>query len=100
MLHLSSTTAAEITGPIFWLLVIMKVCLCSNFLLLFHSTNKKLYFLTAPVGHGLSEGDRVHVNSGKTYINDVMQHIKIVKERYSGVPIFIIGHSMVCTGIL
>jgi len=47
------------------------------------------------VGHGLSDGDRVHVSNTSTYANDVVQHINIIKEKHPNVPIFIIGHSMV-----
>lgn len=46
------------------------------------------------VGHGLSEGDRVHVSSNSTYPNDVIQHVNIIKNKHPNIPVFIIGHSM------
>lgn len=46
------------------------------------------------VGHGLSEGDRVHVNSFTEYTRDVIQHIDMVQLEHKDLPLFIIGHSM------
>jgi len=47
------------------------------------------------VGHGLSEGDRMHVSDISVYIDDIIQHVNIVKNKHPGIPVFIIGHSMV-----
>lgn len=49
----------------------------------------------ATVGHGKSEGDRVHINTFNTYVNDVMQHVNSVKQKHPGLPCFVIGHSLV-----
>lgn len=46
------------------------------------------------VGHGLSEGDRVHVEHSRTFIDDVVQHVNLIKAKYTDVPLFIIGHSV------
>lgn len=46
------------------------------------------------VGHGQSQGDRVHTNDFMEYIRDVIQHVKLMKEKYPFVPVFVIGHSM------
>jgi len=50
-------------------------------------------FLT--VGHGKSEGDRVHIDTFDTYVNDVIRHVDIVKKKHPGLACYIIGHSMV-----
>ncbi|XP_065916460.1 monoglyceride lipase-like [Dysidea avara] len=47
------------------------------------------------VGHGKSDGDRVHIEDVQIYVRDVIQHIEIVKAKYSSdIPFFIMGHSM------
>lgn len=51
-----------------------------------------LYFLE---GHGQSEGPRMHITDIRHYVRDVFQHIDSVKEKFPGLPVFIIGHSMV-----
>ena len=50
----------------------------------------------AAVGHGRSGGERVHIDNFSTYVKDVINHIKDLKETYPGVPGFLMGHSMVC----
>jgi len=52
-----------------------------------------VFFVT--VGHGKSEGDRVHVDNFDTYVNDVIKHVDIVKKKHPDLPCYIIGHSMV-----
>ena len=47
------------------------------------------------MGHGNSEGDRVHVESFDTYVQDIVGHIEDVKKQYPGVPSMLMGHSMV-----
>lgn len=47
------------------------------------------------VGHGLSEGDRVHITRFRTYVDDVIQHVDIVKKKYPEISCFLVGHSMV-----
>lgn len=47
------------------------------------------------MGHGQSEGDRVHVNDIHEYVDDVFYHLDMVSERFPDIPKFIIGHSMV-----
>eukprot|EP00118_Oscarella_pearsei_P002637 m.11107 g.11107 ORF g.11107 m.11107 type:complete len:298 (+) comp22978_c0_seq2:162-1055(+) len=46
------------------------------------------------VGHGRSEGERVDCEDFHWYVRDVLQHVKIIKERYGEIPIFNFGHSM------
>ena len=53
------------------------------------------FFVCLTVGHGQSEGVRVHVDSVDEYVNDVLHHVKIVQQRYPHVPLFAVGHSMV-----
>lgn len=53
-----------------------------------------LTFAHDHVGHGKSEGDRVHINTFNTFVNDVMQHVNSMKEKHPGLPCFIIGHSL------
>ena len=47
------------------------------------------------VGHGRSEGDRVHVETFHTYVLDVIQHVERMKREHSDIPCFLMGHSMV-----
>lgn len=49
------------------------------------------------VGHGLSEGARIDVDSYEIYVRDVIQHLEIMKTKHPDLPLFIIGESMVCT---
>nr|AUD55855.1 monoacylglycerol lipase [Hirudo verbana] len=46
------------------------------------------------VGHGESEGTRVHIDDFSFYCDDVVAHVKKIKERHVNLPCFIIGHSM------
>ena len=47
------------------------------------------------MGHGRSEGDRVHIEDFNTYVLDVINHVKDMKLSYPGIPCFLMGHSMV-----
>ena len=47
------------------------------------------------VGHGLSEGDRVHIDTIETYARDVIQHVERLKVQHPTLPVFLFGHSMV-----
>jgi len=51
--------------------------------------------LSSAVGHGRSEGDRVHVETFNTYTADVIQHVERKKGEYPDVPCLLMGHSMV-----
>ncbi|XP_064606375.1 monoglyceride lipase-like isoform X1 [Liolophura sinensis] len=53
-----------------------------------------LVFSHDHVGHGQSEGDRVHIETFSTYISDVFQHCDKKRDEYPGLPLFMIGHSM------
>ncbi|KAL8565737.1 hypothetical protein ACOMHN_018654 [Nucella lapillus] len=46
------------------------------------------------VGHGQSEGDRVHVEDFHEYVRDSFQHYESVAENFPDLPKFVIGHSM------
>ena len=54
-----------------------------------------LDLLPAAVGHGRSEGYRLHVETYDTYTTDVIQHVEQMKKQYPSLPSFIMGHSMV-----
>ena len=47
------------------------------------------------VGHGKSDGDRVHIEDFQIYVRDVIQHIEMLKAEYGNIPFFLLGHSMV-----
>lgn len=49
------------------------------------------------VGHGQSEGDRMVVSDFHVFIRDSLQHIDLMKKEHPGLPILILGHSMVST---
>lgn len=46
------------------------------------------------VGHGRSGGPRTLVGSLDNCVNDIFKHIDMMKGKYPGLPVFIIGHSM------
>lgn len=48
-----------------------------------------------PVGHGQSEGERMVVSDFHVFIRDVLQHVDIMQKDYPGLPVFLLGHSMV-----
>ena len=52
------------------------------------------------VGHGKSQGDKVHVESFNIYIQDVAHHIEDMRAQYPGVPSLLMGHSMVRNTVL
>ena len=45
-------------------------------------------------GHGKSDGKRGHVDSFEDYAADVGQTIRIAKEHYTGIKVFLMGHSL------
>ena len=47
------------------------------------------------VGHGKSDGDRIHIDSFQIYVRDVMQHVELLKAKHPELPVYIIGESMV-----
>ena len=47
------------------------------------------------VGHGNSSGERVCVDDFQIYVRDVIQHIEIIKQKHTNIPLFLFGHSMV-----
>ncbi|XP_071960927.1 monoglyceride lipase-like [Antedon mediterranea] len=46
------------------------------------------------LGHGQSEGARIDVTDFNIFVRDVLQHAGMIKEKHSGLPLFLIGHSM------
>lgn len=46
------------------------------------------------IGHGESEGDGWYLNDFKIFVRDVFQHVKLIKEKYPELPVFLFGHSM------
>ncbi|XP_041348607.1 monoglyceride lipase-like [Gigantopelta aegis] len=58
-------------------------------------TKRQVYvFSHDHIGHGQSEGDRVHINNFKQYTRDVFYHVELKKKKFSNIPVFMIGHSM------
>lgn len=47
------------------------------------------------VGHGQSEGERMVVSDFHVFIRDVLQHVDVMQKDYPGLPVFLLGHSMV-----
>ena len=45
-------------------------------------------------GHGKSPGQRGHINAWKEYRLDLLSFIQMIKGQQSGLPIFLLGHSM------
>lgn len=54
-------------------------------------------FSPSTVGHGQSEGDRMVVSDFHVFVRDSLQHIDLMKKDHPGVPVFLLGHSMVST---
>jgi alpha-beta hydrolase superfamily lysophospholipase len=46
------------------------------------------------IGHGKSGGTRAHVSSFGDYTELYLDYINQIKEQYSGLPLFLFGHSM------
>jgi len=46
------------------------------------------------VGHGKSDGVRANVDTVDDYVNDVLNHVQLMKEEHPQIPSFAIGHSM------
>ena len=57
--------------------------------------NNEKCLLISLVGHGNSEGERVHVEDVDTYVKDVIHHVELMKNKYPHLPCILIGHSMV-----
>ena len=51
------------------------------------------------VGHGNSDGDRIHIDDYQTYVADVIQHVELLKSKHPNLPLFIFGESMVSSTI-
>lgn len=47
------------------------------------------------VGHGRSDGPRIHVNYIDEYVEDVLIHAHLMQREYPDLTTFAIGHSMV-----
>ncbi|XP_078241381.1 monoglyceride lipase isoform X2 [Pogona vitticeps] len=47
------------------------------------------------VGHGQSEGDRMVVSDFHVFVRDCLQHIDLMKKDHPGLPVFLLGHSMI-----
>lgn len=48
-----------------------------------------------PVGHGQSEGERMVVSDFHVFVRDVLQHVDLLQKDHPGLPVFLLGHSMV-----
>ncbi|PNI32074.1 MGLL isoform 7 [Pan troglodytes] len=46
-------------------------------------------------GHGQSEGERMVVSDFHVFVRDVLQHVDSMQKDYPGLPVFLLGHSMV-----
>lgn len=46
------------------------------------------------VGHGMSDGDRVHIDDFNYFIIDTIQQVDMIKKRYPNITCYGLGHSM------
>lgn len=69
----------------------------NNLIELLINKNYAVFVYDMP-GHGLSSGERVHIDSFTTYANVFDDFIKIIKKKYNK-PLFLIGHSTGCSAI-
>lgn len=53
-----------------------------------------LVFAHDHVGHGQSEGERMHVKDFQMFVRDALQHVDMMKAQHPDLPVFILGHSM------
>lgn len=44
-------------------------------------------------GHGRSEGTRAHADQFQDFLQDLAQFVQMTKERFPGLPLFLVGHS-------
>lgn len=70
------------------------MCVCYYFLM-WRGLESEINWIWIAVGHGQSEGARVHVNSIDDYVSDVLNHVHLMREEHPQIPIFAVGHSMV-----
>ena len=49
-----------------------------------------------PLHLGKSDGHRVHTVDFAHYVNDIIEHVSIVRQTYVDPPLYFIGLSMVC----
>jgi len=65
----------------------------------YNITNKMItlcHIITITVGHGNSDGDRIHIDDYHTYVADVIQHVEL---KHPNLPLFIYGESMVSSAL-
>lgn len=60
-----------------------------------HPEGQLMTSLSFPVGHGRSDGERLMVSDFHVFVRDVLQHVDTMHKDYPGLPIFLLGHSMV-----
>lgn len=46
------------------------------------------------VGHGQSEGSRVHIDDFQEYVDDCVLHAEKMRKEFPNIPMFVLGHSM------
>ena len=66
-----------------------------NEVVLYGFNGLSLSFFTA-VGHGRSEGVRIDIDTFDSYVRDLLAHAEDMKKQYPSLPLFLMGHSMVC----
>ncbi|XP_012924941.1 monoglyceride lipase isoform X5 [Heterocephalus glaber] len=54
-----------------------------------------LAFAHDHVGHGRSDGERLVVSDFQIFVRDVLHHVDTMQKDYPGLPVFLLGHSMV-----
>lgn len=71
--------------------IIIRIAQCYDF---------KIQSFICTVGQGQSEGFHNHVDSFNEYTSVIFQHCNEVKEKYSNLPLFVFGNSVVNTLML
>lgn len=51
--------------------------------------------ISSSVGHGQSEGSRVHIDDFQEYVDDGILHAQKIQKDFPHTPMFVLGHSMV-----
>ena len=82
-----------------YVLCIVYYSVYNTYIHVLHNVHSMYVYIivTCTVGHGRSEGDRVHVETMDSYVQDIIHRVELMKSDYPHLPCILMGHSMVHT---